>query len=998
MSAIGIDFPVIVHQNGDEQPPEGTPIWYMLGKNGIFLCREGVGLMHSCTSHHIIPVDKLPQLKDVKTWAEMDVDRLPLELLLQVLNFFRAVYKKQNSEAVVILYFNPTERMWRVEAPDQRGVGLSVDYGEVEPMEGYLPAGTIHSHCNIDAFHSGTDTHDEAEFDGLHITLGHITSDKPSLAMCVVANRERFPKTPVDYLDGVEPKEVRKRVAKPAATSYSGRGYQSSWTGGTGATGTTTGQSTRRSNGAASRSGLMDKLHSALGWFVTQGSKAAAVISGSAAEDVVDEPTVNEGVELIEQCGDCGTQITTEDTTCPECGSNNLEIVEPSESSSTDAEAEADEVIDDTESDEDEVAADDEVEADEESDADAEEDVDDEDDESVYECQDCGTSATAEYTVCAECGGEIVEIVENDNDIEDADVEEDEEVEADEESVNEPVSLDDEVAADEDIDDTESDEDEVAADDEVEDADVDVDEDADDADEESDADDKDDESDADADADEDETAVEFKFGDKVRIKSEVSLPVHGWQTLTGNAHNAVGSIRAISQDGIYIAFSEQNTRTFKALPIEVELAEVETEDVDDTEVEEVDTAVEFMVGDKVVLKAEVGTPVYGWQDLGSSRRTWQAKVKAMVEQDGVKWLVLEYGYNKSAFAFKAAPEDIVSINKPNGKFKVGDKVRLTLKVTVPSYGWQTLGSANRDKVGTVKFVSSSGVFVEFYTATANFRARPYELEIVTGAAAKVKTTKWAAGTYRYNTRKGVQFTLPGDTKVADCEFPPEWMAKVIPRPAVNAGKGKGRNTTVVKIGGKAVPKGNAVAAVGTMTANDQQEYDYYLQGNNLGMGQAHGSSTWCYTCESYKTQCTCLSVKTPPGVVGGIDEIIERHAEDGFEADATNATEAALVEDDTDADDAVVVDELEEAWEDSQAADADPADADPALVEVDETAELGETDVQILEDADDNGDAEASDDNVGDDSVDLTTVDDTQTKTPESRRKTRRDGAAERTL
>lgn len=45
-------------------------------------------------------------------------------------------------------------------------------------QNGYKLYGTIHSHCDFSAFHSGVDDADEKKFDGLHITIGHVKKDQ----------------------------------------------------------------------------------------------------------------------------------------------------------------------------------------------------------------------------------------------------------------------------------------------------------------------------------------------------------------------------------------------------------------------------------------------------------------------------------------------------------------------------------------------------------------------------------------------------------------------------------------------------------------------------------------------------------------------------------------------------------------------------------------------------------------------------------------------------
>jgi len=112
----------------------------------------------------------------------INVPKIPASVIDEVLNFFRSVYNEHDSEAAVLLWYNNKQKKWYVEVPEQTVSGASVDYKRDEQesiklqSRNFFIVGTIHSHCNMDAFHSGTDDDDEFSFDGIHITIGHINS------------------------------------------------------------------------------------------------------------------------------------------------------------------------------------------------------------------------------------------------------------------------------------------------------------------------------------------------------------------------------------------------------------------------------------------------------------------------------------------------------------------------------------------------------------------------------------------------------------------------------------------------------------------------------------------------------------------------------------------------------------------------------------------------------------------------------------------------------
>ncbi|MBE7462985.1 MAG: Mov34/MPN/PAD-1 family protein [Planctomycetes bacterium] len=132
-----------------------------------------------------VPAGEVAGLADLKEGAQLHVPKLPLDLFRRIESFFVAIFAKYGSEAVVLLYCDPEKRRWEALAPPQVVRGLHVEYSLAdlpEPPAGYQLFGTVHSHAHVNAFHSGTDDEDEAHFDGLHITVGHVDQPQRSYA------------------------------------------------------------------------------------------------------------------------------------------------------------------------------------------------------------------------------------------------------------------------------------------------------------------------------------------------------------------------------------------------------------------------------------------------------------------------------------------------------------------------------------------------------------------------------------------------------------------------------------------------------------------------------------------------------------------------------------------------------------------------------------------------------------------------------------------------
>ena len=148
---------------------------FLAGANGLF--KQVRNDFYSAR----VKTDEVAGLAELKEDATLNVPPLPLDLFRRIEAFFVAIFEKFKSEAVVLLQCNPKLNEWRVVVPRQsvRGLRVTYDFGTLPTAPaGFELFGTIHSHADISAFHSGTDDRDEIHFDGLHITVGNL--DKPS--------------------------------------------------------------------------------------------------------------------------------------------------------------------------------------------------------------------------------------------------------------------------------------------------------------------------------------------------------------------------------------------------------------------------------------------------------------------------------------------------------------------------------------------------------------------------------------------------------------------------------------------------------------------------------------------------------------------------------------------------------------------------------------------------------------------------------------------------
>lgn len=116
--------------------------------------------------------------------------KIPFRLLDRAAVFFGKVYGQLESEAALLIYWDIKSRQYKLFCPKQKVEECRVKYDLPPTPENRIRVGTIHSHCDFDAFHSPTDRDDEKNEDGLHITIGSVDA-KPAYVLSLVVDGKR---------------------------------------------------------------------------------------------------------------------------------------------------------------------------------------------------------------------------------------------------------------------------------------------------------------------------------------------------------------------------------------------------------------------------------------------------------------------------------------------------------------------------------------------------------------------------------------------------------------------------------------------------------------------------------------------------------------------------------------------------------------------------------------------------------------------------------------
>jgi PRTRC genetic system protein A len=148
---------------------------YVLAGNGGVEIRENeIGTFSAVTQ-------KVPGLEPVKQGLRMKLPKIPLQILLQIISFFKDVNMRYGTEAMIQIFWDRQKKEYFAFCPKQEVGGASVDFKRDEEKEKrYLLVADMHSHNEMSAFFSGTDDRDEKET-RLFGVIGNIRDPLPDI-------------------------------------------------------------------------------------------------------------------------------------------------------------------------------------------------------------------------------------------------------------------------------------------------------------------------------------------------------------------------------------------------------------------------------------------------------------------------------------------------------------------------------------------------------------------------------------------------------------------------------------------------------------------------------------------------------------------------------------------------------------------------------------------------------------------------------------------------
>jgi proteasome lid subunit RPN8/RPN11 len=185
-------FQTIIPEGDWTTLPEPESPYFVYGDEGHFSYRGT--LIGNVLLHQYKKPESLPKIGVKEGLFNWTAPKIPDHIFSQAHHFFARIFEKHHAEAEVLITMHWETKEFRLFIPVQEVSygGLKSIYDHTNIDKNYNVVGTLHSHCDFGAFHSGTDSGDASDMDGVHFTIGQVNRTTPEIVGMVAMNGKEF--------------------------------------------------------------------------------------------------------------------------------------------------------------------------------------------------------------------------------------------------------------------------------------------------------------------------------------------------------------------------------------------------------------------------------------------------------------------------------------------------------------------------------------------------------------------------------------------------------------------------------------------------------------------------------------------------------------------------------------------------------------------------------------------------------------------------------------
>lgn len=201
------ETPIYVKRKTDDEVPAEPELAYVLSSNGFFICRNH-RLFRSCVPAQRCPSGLAPHQPSI----ELRCPPVPQEQFEILVALFSVLGQRYGAEAIALILWNSGTNRVSLHVPEQIATVYKTSTGALRPKHLHydvpldLPPeisiiGDIHSHATGAAYASSTDELDEVHRPGIHVVVGRVDREPPTLHCEFVVDGHRFRVDPHEVVE-----------------------------------------------------------------------------------------------------------------------------------------------------------------------------------------------------------------------------------------------------------------------------------------------------------------------------------------------------------------------------------------------------------------------------------------------------------------------------------------------------------------------------------------------------------------------------------------------------------------------------------------------------------------------------------------------------------------------------------------------------------------------------------------------------------------------------
>ena len=167
------------------------------------------GELYSEETNNFFSFSKKIEIEKRNTEPKWLGSKIPWNLWRELVLWCEMTQEKFGSEALAFLMYDEVKKLWTIWYPPQTSKGMTVKsdpenplYKEQRKVYGdMLMLGSLHHHCKMAAFQSGTDNSDEHDFDGLHFTVGSLDKKEYTVDARLCINKSCYKVKPSTLIE-----------------------------------------------------------------------------------------------------------------------------------------------------------------------------------------------------------------------------------------------------------------------------------------------------------------------------------------------------------------------------------------------------------------------------------------------------------------------------------------------------------------------------------------------------------------------------------------------------------------------------------------------------------------------------------------------------------------------------------------------------------------------------------------------------------------------------